>query len=132
MVLGAVLLVVAVVGVISLTYLGGQVSRVGESAASVSGSAMSVSGSVPPCVIVANGPLGHLEFYIRGATVAQCEANLASARGGFGADTSSSQLYLSYIVPTDTPVCTVGVFEVHISGLNADTAASQVCASLSP
>jgi hypothetical protein len=127
--LGAVVLAVAVVGVISLTYLGGQVSR-------ISASGTTVSASLPPCVIVFEAPTGRMETWLRGATVAQCEAFLSSARTNFGPDTSTRRLYLTGVVPSGTPACTKsvadGAIEVFTSGSDAVSIGSQVCQNLSP
>jgi hypothetical protein len=120
---GAVLAAVAVVGLISLTFLGGQVSRINGAA------------SLPPCVLVLDGPAGRLEMWLHGATAAQCEVQLAAVRKSVGPDTSASRLYLTGVVPSGKPVCTKnlseGVVDVFTSGSVAASLGSQVCESLS-
>jgi hypothetical protein len=86
-----------------------------------------LSESVLPCVIVGNGPLGRFEAYVPGATVAQCEAELASAREGFGPDNSASTLYIVHVLPSGTPACVIGITQVFTYGLTADTLVSQLC-----
>jgi len=126
---GALLAAVAVVGLISLTFLGGQVSRVSQ-VSRINGAA-----SLPPCVLVLDGPAGRLEMWLHGASVAQCEIQLAAVRQSVGPDSSSSRLYLTEIVPSGKPVCTKnlseGVVDVFTSGSVAASLGSQVCESLS-
>jgi hypothetical protein len=104
-----------ILGYIALIYAGSQVSG-------------TVSPAVaPPCVIVAQGPLGRFDAYIPGATAAQCNAELASARENFGADSASSQLFISHDVPGGTPDCMLGTARVYLSGLTSPELRSQIC-----
>jgi hypothetical protein len=105
----------AILGYIALIYAGSQVSGTVSPAAA------------PPCVIVAQGPLGRFDAYIPGATAAQCNAELASARENFGADSASSQLFISHDVPNGTPDCMLGTARVYLSGLTSPELRSQVC-----
>lgn len=107
---------VAVTGFFALIFLGSQI-----------GATAPRSVSYPPCVIVMDGPLGRLEAYIPGATAAQCNAELASARENFGPDSSSSKLYIVNDVPSGTPACVVGITQMFAYGLTSDAVAAQIC-----
>ena len=106
---------VATTGVVAPIFLGGQVKTALQSQ------------SVPLCVIAADGPLGGFEADVPGATVAECDAELASAREGFRADSSASTLSIVHVLPSGTPDCVVGITQMFTYGLTADTLASQVC-----
>jgi hypothetical protein len=106
---------VAILGYLALVYAGGQVSGTLSTAAA------------PPCVIVAQGPLGRFDAYIPGATVAQCNAELASARENFGADSASSQLFVSHDVPAGAPDCMLGTARLYVSGLTSQELRAQLC-----
>jgi hypothetical protein len=103
------------VSLVSLIFLGSQVK------------ATTLQSGHVNCVIVGEGPLGKFEAYIPAATPAQCDAELASAREGFGPDSSSSRLYVGHEVPSGTPACVIGVAQVFTSGLTADTMKSRMC-----
>jgi hypothetical protein len=106
---------VAVLGYIALIFAGSQVSGTLSPAAA------------PPCVIVAQGPLGRFDAYIPGATAAQCDAELASARENFGADSASSQLFITHDVPAGSPDCMLGTARLYVSGLTSQELRSQLC-----